>query len=151
MEPTMKKITFYENNGQRYAKISGSSYRVGDKVQKRDDGLYLGKVVNEKDLVFYSKERGLFTFDPETGAFGEADESYLAEMPKDRRKRLNICLDFGDSYFVHALIRSMKYDSVIDGFQYRNKDTLNAMIQYYILRNAANVHAGIWYEGSIAS
>lgn len=61
-----------------------------------------------------------------------------------------VCLDFGDSYFAHGLIRSCGYDSVIRSFPYKNKDTLNAMIQYYILRDKANDHAGIWYDGSIA-
>ena len=147
----MRKITYYTNSGQRYAKIPGTSYREDGKVKKRDDGIYLGRVIDEKHCVFYTRERGLYTFDPKTGAFGIADETYVSSLPKDRRKRLNICLDFGDSYFLHSLLHSMGYDKVIDSFQYRNKDTLWAMIQYYVLRNAANVHAGIWYEGSIAS
>ncbi len=33
---------------------------------------------------------------------------------------------------------------------YRNRDTLNVMIQYYILQDKASDHAGIWYNGSIA-
>lgn len=37
----------------------------------------------------------------------------------------------------------------IRSFPYKNKDTLNAMIQYYILWDKANDHAGIWYDGSI--
>lgn len=146
----MRKINYYKSRGQLYAKVPATSYREDGKVKKRNDGIYLGRVIDEKRHIFCSSERGIFTYDPETNVFGQADEAYVTDIPDDQRKRPKICLDFGDSYFVHELLRSCGYDSVINSLPYRNKDTLNAMVQYYILLDKANDHAGIWYDGSIA-
>ncbi len=146
----MKKINFYKSRGQLYAKVPATSYRKDGKVKKRNDGIYLGRVIDKENHVFYSSDRGIFTYDPVANVFGQADETYVAGIPDDQRKRPKICLDFGDSYFVYELLQSCGYDSVINSLPYRNKDTLNAMIQYYILRDKANDHAGIWYDGSIA-
>lgn len=146
----MKNINYYISRGQKYAKIPATSYRENGKVKKRNDGIYLGRVIDETNHVFYSAERGLFTYNPESNTFGAADESYVSNIPDDQRKRPKICLDFGDSYFLHEFVRSCGYDKVIEAFPYKNKDTLHAMIQYYVLRDRANDHAGIWYDGSIA-
>jgi len=146
----MKNISYYTSRGQRYAKIPASSYRENGKIKKRNDGIYLGRVIDEQHHVFYSAERGIFTYDPFTGSFGPADESYVSDLPDGQRKRQKVCLDFGDSYFLHELLQSIGYDKVIDAFPYKNKDTLYAMIQYYVLHDKANDHAHIWYEGSIA-
>lgn len=146
----MKKISYYQSRGQTYAKVPASSYRENGKVKKRNDGIYLGRVIDKEKNVFYSANRGVFTYDPIENVFGNADETYVSDISEDQRKRPRICLDFGDSYFVHELICSCGYDKVISSLPYRNKDTLNAMIQYYMLRDKANDHAGIWYEGSFA-
>ena len=146
----MRKISYYNSRGQRYAKVPASSYREGGKVKKRDDGIYLGRVIDEDKNVFFSSERGIFTYDPLTGVFDQADESYSSDLSDDQRKRSRICLDFGDSFFVNELISSCGYSDVINSLPYRNKDTLNAMIQYYILQDKANDHASIWYDGSFA-
>ncbi len=45
----------------------------------------------------------------------------------------------------------MEYDKVIDEIRYKNKDTLYAMIAYYVISNAANCYANTWYEGSFES
>ena len=146
----MKKISYYKSRGQLYAKVPASSYREDGKVKKRDDGIYLGRVIDKAKNVFYSSERGLFTYDPAANVFDQTDETYVPDIPDDQRKRPRVCLDFGDSYFVHEMVRSCGYDKVISSLPYKNKDTLNAMIQYYVLKDKANDHAGIWYDGSIA-
>ena len=146
----MKKISYYKSRGQLYAKVPASSYREDGKVKKRSDGIYLGRVIDQSKNIFYSASRGVFTYDPVENVFGRADETYVSDIPADQRKRPRICLDFGDSYFVYELLRSSGYDEVIASLPYRNKDTLNAMIQYYILKDKANDHASIWYDGSIA-
>ena len=146
----MKKISYYKSRGQTYAKIPASSYREDGKVKKRDDGIYLGRVIDKENNVFYSANRGIFTYDPIENVFGNADETYVSDIPEDQRRRPRVCLDFGDSYFVHELLRLCDYDKVISSLPYRNKDTLNAMIQYYTLHDKANDHAGLWYDGSIA-
>ena len=70
---------------------------------------------------------------------------------KNDYKRSPTILDFGDVYFVDAIIHQMGYDKVIDQINYDHKDTLYAMIAYYMLCNSSNHNASIWYEGSFAS
>lgn len=93
----------------------------------------------------------MFTFDPETGEYGKADESYVSDVRPDHRKRKQTILDYGDAYFVDTLIHQMSYDKVIDQLKYKNKDTLYAMIAYYVINNTANKYASTWYEGSFES
>ena len=146
----MRRINFYTSRGQRYGKVAATSYRENGKIKKRKDGIYLGRVIDEDKCVFYSAQRGLFTYDVETNTFLPADETYVSSLPDDQRKRPRVCLNFGDAYFVHELIRQVGYNQVLDSLPYRNKDTLYAMVLYYILRDKANDHAKLWYEGSIS-
>lgn len=131
--------------------MPATSYREDGKVKKRNDGIYLGRVIDEEHHVFFSAERGLFTYDVQTNTFGAADETYVSSIPDDQRKRSRICLDFGDSFFVHELLATSGYNQVLDVIPYKNRDTLYAMVQYYILCDKANDHAGLWYAGSYAN
>ena len=93
----------------------------------------------------------MFTYNPETGKFGEADESFVFDVRRDECKRQRRILDYGDAYFVDQLIHQMGYDKAINKISYKNKDTLYAMVAYYVISNAANCHANTWYEGSFES
>lgn len=93
----------------------------------------------------------MFTYDVITGTYGEADPAFQGNLKNDHRKKANLILDFGDSYFIDSLIRAMHYDEVLAGTSYQNQDTLWAMAEYYILSNKANSHANTWYDGSFAN
>ena len=144
------KLSYQTINGTLYAKIPGKSVRKNGKIVKQG-ATHLGKVIDKENNVFFNKERGMFTYYPETGEFGEADESYVSDVQPDKRKRQRTILDYGDAYFVDQLIHQMGYDKVIDEISYKNKDTLYAMVAYYVISNAANCHANTWYEGSFES
>ena len=144
------QLSYQKKGNYTYAKVPGESYRENGHVKKRN-AIYLGRVIDKEHNVFYNKERGIFTFDISTGTYGEADPSYQGNLKNDRRKKPNLILDFGDSYFVDALIKTMHYDDVLNGIDYKNKDSLWSMVEYYILSNKANMHANTWYEGSFAN
>ena len=144
----MKKINYYFSRGIEYGKIPASSYREGGKVRKKNDGIYLGKVIDKSTGTFFNDERGFFTYDPVTGVYGPADERLTSDRIKDQRKRERILLDFGDSFFLSEVIKQMKYDSVIESIPYRNTDTIYALLAYYVLQDKANCHAQTWYEGN---
>ena len=144
----MKKINYYFSRGIEYGKIPASSYREGGKVKKRNDGIYLGKVIDKATSTFFNDERGFFTYDPATGTYGLADERLTSDRIKDQRKRERILLDFGDSFFLSEVIKQMKYDTVIESIPYRNTDTIYALLTYYVLQDKANCHAQTWYEGN---
>lgn len=141
------KLNYQMKNGREYAKIPGKSYRKNGKVYK-SGVVNLGRVIDKENNVFFSRERGIFTYDPVTNTYGQADESYSSQLDSDKRKRPKVLLDFGDSFFISELIKKMKYDEVISSIEYGNPDTLFSMIFYYILCNSANSHASIWYDGN---
>ena len=143
-------IIYQTKNGIEYAVLDGRSIRKGTKVTKESQQ-YLGRVIDKKNHIFYNRKNGIYQFDERTGAVLPADPSYTAELKDDGRKKKNTVLDFGDVFFVDQLIRSTGYDKVIDAVDYRNSDTLHAMVLFYILTEYACVHAQTWYQGSFAS
>ena len=144
-------LSYQKKGNYAYAKIPGESYRENGHVKKRN-AIYLGRVVDKENNVFFNKERGVFTYDVITGTYGEADHAFQGNLKNDHRKKANLILDFGDSYFIDSLIRTMHYDEVLASISYQNKDTLwAAMTRYYILSNKVNSHANTWYDGSFAN
>ena len=144
------KLCIENKNGIPYAKVPGKSVRKNGKISK-EGVIYLGRVIDEEHHVFYSRARGIYTYDPETGIFGTASETYVSELKADGRKKPKVYLDFGDAYFVNSLIYQCGYDKVLESIPYRNKDTLFAMVLYYILCNSSNSHAHTWFEGNYVS
>lgn len=144
------QLSYQKKGNYTYAKVPGESYRENGHVKKRN-AIYLGRVIDMDNNVFYNKERGVFTYDISTGIYGEADPSYQGNLKNDHRKTPNHILDFGDSFFVDSLIKTMHYDEVLECIDYKNKDSLWAMVEYYILSSKANMHANTWYEGSFAN
>ena len=144
------KLSIEHKGNYQYAKIPGKSYRVDGKVRK-SGVVYLGRVIDLEKGVFYSKERGVYTYEVNTGKYGAADPKYLGSLSDDRRKKEKLILDFGDVYLVDEFIKSIGYDKVLESIGYGNPDTLKAMVAYYIVSERANVYAKTWQEGNIAS
>lgn len=144
------KISYYKRDNIEYAKIPGKSKRVGKTVRKEGE-VYLGRVIDKEHNVFYSRDRGTFTYDPAAKVYGQASEIYSTELKDDGRKKAKVLLDFGDAFLVNELLKKMHYTEVLDAISYRNRDTLYAMIEYYTLCDKANDHALTWYKGSYAN
>lgn len=112
--------------------------------------IYLGKVIDLDQNVFFSQERGYFTFDLQSGSFGELPEEFTipdTEADPDIGPR---CLDFGDVFFVDNFLWQSGLMEVIDTIPCQNKDTLHALICFYMLSTMANCDCSIWYAGSVA-
>ena len=149
----MPNISYIHNGGILYAKWPGKSVRQDGKVRKIGQ-IYLGKVQDRDKNIFWTRERGFYTFDPETQKFGEPDAALIppASEEVDKRKRqAPVIVDFGDACFLDQLVRGLGYDVVIDAIPYQNRDTLYALIAYYTLEQKANVHAEGWLKHSYAS
>ena len=144
------KLSIEQKGNHQYAKIPGKSVRINGKVRKTGV-TYLGRVIDLSKGVFCSKERGVYTFDVNTGEYGTADPSYLGGLSCDRRKKEKLILDFGDAFLVDEFIRNIGYDKVLESIGYGNPDTLKAMVTYYIVSEKANAYAKTWLEGSFAS
>ena len=144
------KLSIENKGNYQYAKIPGKSVRIGGKVRKTGV-VYLGRVIDLDKGVFCNKERGVYTYDINTGEYGKADPNYLGGLTNDRRKKDKLILDFGDVYLVDAFIKSIGYDKVLEAIGYGNPDTLSAMVAYYIVSERANMYAKTWQEGSFSN
>ena len=142
-------LSYFYKNGILYAKTMGRSVRDGSTVRKEGQ-VHIGRVIDKENNVFHNRERGIFTYDPDTGAYGKADEKYSSVLKTDKRKKEKLVVDFGDVYFLDRLLKETGYDKVIDAIGYGNPDSLKALLMYYIVSDAANCHAQLWYDGNIA-
>ena len=137
----------YSGPGDKYASAA-VSLRKGKKTYNKYE--YLGLVVDRDKGIYRNKERGLFTFDPQTGAYGDAPEDLIEPQSLDKRRIKKVSLDFGDAFFLHSFLQSSGFFSVIDSLGYGNRDTLHAMVLFYILSSMANCNAENWLSGSMA-
>jgi hypothetical protein len=138
----------YSGQGDKYAS-AGISARSGNKVSKTY--VYLGLVVDREKGIYRNKERGLFTFNPETGEFGSVPDTFCEPRIEDKKVSRHVSLDFGDAFLLYSYMRSSGFCKVLDSLEYGNRDTLNAMVLFYVLSTMANCDAKAWYNGSIAS
>lgn len=139
---------FYSGPNDSYAS-AGISKRNGHDTSI--ETIYLGRVLDKKAGIYKSRERGIFTFDPEKGEFGTVPEGYVPPDLKDNRKKQpQISVDFGDAFFMDQFLHSSGMMNVVDSIGYGNPDTLHAMLLFYTLSGLANCDAIHWYEGSIA-
>lgn len=139
---------FYDKTG-RYAS-AGVSSRNGR--QTSVDVTYLGRVLDKDAGIYKSRERGIFTFDPDSGEFGDVPEDYIPPTSTDHRKKSKpVSVDFGDAFFMDTYLHASGMMQIVDTIEYGNRDTLHAMLLFYMLSGLANCDAIHWYEGNIAS
>ena len=150
----MPNITFYKNKaGTVVANWPGKSVMT-DKGPRKEGQRYLGKVINRDKLIFWTRSDGYYTFNPADQTIQTIAPENLPTSsyePDGSRRKPPIVVDFGDSYFLDHLFRDTGYDQVINAIECKNRDTLYAMLHYYILEDAANCHADIWYRHNYAS
>lgn len=139
---------FYDKSGC-YAS-AGVSSRHG--AETSVDVTYLGRVLDKDKGIYKSRERGIFTFDPDTGEFGSVPEEFIPTEPSDRRKKKkHVSVDFGDAFFMNDYLHASGMMQIVDTIEYGNRDTLHAMLLFYMLSGLANCDAIHWYEGNIVS
>ena len=138
-----------------YNTVSGIEYgtattsvRNGASVGKGDQ-IYLGRVIDKKKGVFKSRERGLFIYDVTTNTFSAVPPDY--EEPKAKRKtkypvRPTLIVSFGDIFLLDEFLKRSGFLKAVDAINFRNRDTLHALLAYYILTSYANCHAEDWWE-----
>lgn len=136
----------YSGTGNQYASAAVSK-RSGNDTSI--DTIYLGKVVDQDAGVYKSKVRGYFTFDPDTCEFGRVPDNFVLPDERDKRKRKQVSVDFGDAFFMNAFLCSSGMMEVVDTIGYGNPDTLHAMLLFYTLSGLANCDAIQWFEGNI--
>ena len=148
----MASISYSYSNGVLYGFWTGKSVRTS--AGPRKEGQFrIGRVVDKENLIFFNNEYGFFKFEPETQARLELAENELPENLDaftDQRRAKSPCLiTFGSVFFMFMLILGIGYNTVVDSIAFRNRDSLNTLIQYYVLSNMANNHAYTWHENNL--
>lgn len=143
-------ISFQTQGGHTYGTLCTVT-RVGQKVVKTY-GESLGRVVDKERLVFYSRSRGLFQYDLETGGYLPAPPD--VEMPK-RKSRLKVpaplvSFVFGDVYLLDRFMDKLGLYPVLKSAYKDRLDALKAMACFYLVSTLSNCYAGQWLERSIA-
>lgn len=143
-----------------YNKVGGIEYgtattsvRKGQKVGKGEQ-IYLGRVLDKERGIFKNRERGVFVYDIKSNSFSDVPAEY--QEPKIKRrtktpKRSVLIVSFGDLFFLDAYIKKSGLTDVIDAAGYKNRDTLYALLAYYLLSSHANCHAQDWWELTYAN
>lgn len=149
-------IAYTIKRGNEYATLT-SSVRDGEKVLK-GESINLGRVLDKERGIFRSRERGVFTYDLKTNRYGVAPADFIepakrrkGKYIKDgRKKRSLLVLQFGDIFFYDWFVREIGILKAVDAIGYSNKDTLHALLCYYVTSTEPNSRAEFWYNVSYA-
>lgn len=144
-------ISYDTINGVEYAKLC-VSIRQGKKVIKKRTNL--GRVIDKEKGIYKSRSRGIFQYSLEDNSYHELDLD-AAGIPVDypiarKKKKEDLILDFGDTFFLDSFIRRNGIDRIFKEIGIANTDTLYSMVYYYIFCHASNCHAQTWWEGNYA-
>lgn len=145
-------VAYRMSNGIEYAALV-ESVRSNGKIDK-SGYRNLGRVLDKSRGIYRNKDRGVYTYNAVTNEFGPAPADFIEPQRKKRAKYVSVngkkvsrlSLDFGDSYLLDQFIRRKNLYDVIDSIDYSNKDTIHALLFYYVLSTQANSHAETWYE-----
>lgn len=150
----MVGISFRNNeSGTLVGVWPGTTEYIDGKPRKKGQ-IYLGKVINRERNIFWNRKQGYVAFNPETQSFTQLsreDVPFGQDEPDGSKRRTPVLVDFGDSYFLSNYIEMTGYSQVIDKISVVNRDTLYAMICYYVLEDRANSHAETWYRHNYVS
>lgn len=137
-------------NGIKYATAT-TSKRTGKKVTKdKDQSIYLGRVLDEKRMIFKNRTDGVFVFDLKTMKKLPAPADFVPGIKRKNAHAPELYLDFGDTFFLDKYIEKLGLYTLVDGIDYGNPDRLKALLMFYMLSKAKNCHAQLWWEGSYA-
>lgn len=149
-------IAYTTKKGFEYATLT-SSIREGNKVVK-GESVNLGRVLDKQRGIYRNRQRGVFTYCLATRVYGPAPADFK-EPPKRRRskyikegrkKRSLLVFQFGDIFFYDSFVKKIGILNAIDAIEYGNRDTLHALICYYVTSREPNSHAEFWYSTSYA-
>ena len=147
----MTKIIYRWCGGSEVAYWPGESYRDGDGRPRKKGQIYIGKVINKEEGIFWTRQHKFCGFDTKTLTHTTLDPELIpiGYEDIDKCKHINISIvDFGDSYFLHQFLNGIGYFNVLNSIKYGNRDRLYAILQYYILSPRSNFYADTWLKGS---
>ena len=133
----------YKGKNKEYAYVKESK-RIESTV--KTEATYLGKVADRQLGVFFTPQRGFFTYDVQSRQYGEPPSDFV--YPLDGAK--NRAIPFGGSFLLNAFLHKTGMVELIDSLPFGNKHTLRSMVLFYILSPLANKYAERWYQSGLA-
>lgn len=140
-------INYKIKDGIEYAMVV-TSVRKGSSVTK-EKPLYLGRVIDKEQGIFKNRKRGIFKYDIKTNTFSSVPAVYQEPALERKTKypvRPQLVVSFGDVFLLDAFLKDSGFIKAVNAIGYRNGDTLQALLAYYILSPLANSHAEDWWE-----
>jgi len=110
-------------------------------------------VIDKERGIYRTRARGLYTFDPKTGEFGDApdDAEDLVPPRRDiRHLRTRISWSFGDIWLLREFLVSGGLMACVDATGIESVDTVRALLCFYMLSSLENSHALDWWEDTFA-
>lgn len=140
-------INYKIKDGIEYAMVV-TSVRKGSSVTK-EKPFYLGRVIDKEQGIFKNRKRGIFKYDIKTNTFSSVPAEYQEPALERKTKypvRPQLVVSFGDVFLLDAFLKDSGFIKAVNAIGYRNGDTLQALLAYYILSPLANSHAEDWWE-----
>ncbi|MBQ7609056.1 MAG: hypothetical protein IJU76_13990 [Desulfovibrionaceae bacterium] len=150
----MANIVYTYMRGTLVGIWPGKSVRKKGIGSRKTGQIYLGKVFDRDKGIFWTSERGYYTFNPTDQSFGEVAQEDVPPAfvePNKRKGDAPVEVDFGDGYFLHHLINGTGYDRVLDTIECQNRDSLRAAVAYYVLESSAKRPPEFWCRQNYAS
>ena len=141
-------IKYYYSRGHKYARLLEAKR---DRNGERYDIVHcqLGRVINEEEGIFKSKERGVFKYSLNAG-FSEIEDPQIY-MEHTFGSKIELILDFGPEYvFAEALKKEGIWDVFLDTMPEKS-DTLMALMLHNLLWTEASQFAEDFWRTSYAS
>jgi hypothetical protein len=141
-----------KNNGAIYAAIVESTRNDAKVSQKRIANL--GRVVDQEQGIFKSRERGLFRYTVQGGFSNVEASDYsipCSDVSASKQTNERLILDFGDSYILNKYIQQSPILCTFMDILPDWRDTVLSLLFYRILTDKkAYCHASAWWEGNYA-
>jgi hypothetical protein len=125
------------------------------------DTMYLGKVLNKDQGIFFKQGYGIFRFTLEKG-FGEplklisepliSPDSMMDTGPSNIHGPKECSLNFGDVWMIDQVSKQIGLDKVMEDLLPDSADTLKALVAYRLIENDHSyLYASDWFDKSYAS
>jgi hypothetical protein len=126
-----------------YAVYCTGTYVKNGKVYH--DRQYLGKVIDEKNGIFYTRSRGYYTFNL-TDGYGEVDPLSVTTYSTPQ----NVVLHFGDVWLVDQILKQTGLDEVLDNLILNAGNTVKSLVAFRLLDSNGYDSVEEWYRTSYA-
>ncbi|MDR2368449.1 MAG: hypothetical protein LBF58_10160 [Deltaproteobacteria bacterium] len=162
---TAKPFIRLENRNKKRPELIYARVCTPQWVDKKkiNNEIWLGRVVNIENSVFYSREKGYFRYtiedkfikltDDEIKLYKDADKTTNIKKKKEHTsKSINhqVAIQFGDIYIINEFITNNNFLSLFEFSSSSERDTILSLIAFKIINCTEYSFAQEWYNTSYA-